>query len=304
MIIYNEEKKELIIPTGIGNIDNTIYYDEGFTDGYSSGRTDGYHEGYGNGYNNGRQDVLDSLTSPAIYYGADWEGLGTINPEPPSLGMRSVKVHAQEYGNAKYNEGYNQGFNGGFTEGYANGFTDGYANGWNDGHESGYTDGYASGFTDGYASGFTDGYASGLTFIPQTTYEFVFPIESIVAHTHDGNEVIINGVESDVCQIEVSWMPNAIIVSASTSDSALTTMELTILFQDGVPDEDIPVSLSNPTIDGLYTATIISQSRERLEGEPPFTKPYKYTLNFDSAPLYNKASFEAGLAACQNNENQ
>lgn len=56
MVIYNREKEELIIPTGLGNLDNEIPFNEGYQSGYTAGNAAGRQEGYDNGYENGHND--------------------------------------------------------------------------------------------------------------------------------------------------------------------------------------------------------------------------------------------------------
>lgn len=56
MVIYNREKEELIIPTGLGNLDNEIPFNEGYQSGYTEGNAVGRREGYDNGYENGHND--------------------------------------------------------------------------------------------------------------------------------------------------------------------------------------------------------------------------------------------------------
>lgn len=56
MVIYNREKEELIIPTGLGNLDNEIPFNEGYQSGYTEGNAAGRQEGYDNGYENGHND--------------------------------------------------------------------------------------------------------------------------------------------------------------------------------------------------------------------------------------------------------
>lgn len=229
MIIYNEEKKELIIPTGIGNIDNTIYYDEGFTDGYSSGRTDGYHEGYGNGYQRG--------------------------------------------------------------------FTDGYASGFTDGHNSGFTDGYTSGFTDGYRSATT---------VP-VELVLVYNYDEISMHPFRVQNIKFNNTdviyEYDY-STHIYWayahtqVPNYDVSSISS---------MTFDFSTEVPPEESASSkvFKTITINGT-DSTILNYDITYL-GNIGDVWPYQYRIvyNIEPFPITDYAiGYAAGLAACQNNENQ
>lgn len=56
MVIFSREKEELIIPTGLGNLDNEIPFNEGYQSGYTEGNAAGRQEGYDNGYENGHND--------------------------------------------------------------------------------------------------------------------------------------------------------------------------------------------------------------------------------------------------------
>ena len=56
MVIFSREKEELIIPTGLGNLDNEIPFNEGYQSGYTAGNAAGRQEGYDNGYENGHND--------------------------------------------------------------------------------------------------------------------------------------------------------------------------------------------------------------------------------------------------------
>lgn len=192
MIIYNEEKKELIIPTGIGNIDNTIYYDEGFTDGYSSGRTDGYHEGYGIGYGNGFDDGFTD----------------------------------------GHESGFTDGHESGFTDGHESGFTDGYASGYTDGvsnsslYESGYTIGYNSGFRDGYDYGYNEGYESGFTegYNSANTRSLTLYFD-VNAQTDLPSNLRINGHDYEIKYWQwgtSAWGKSYLIIEADVVESAFT----------------------------------------------------------------------------------
>lgn len=349
MIIYNEEKKELIIPTGIGNIDNTIYYDEGFTDGYSSGRTDGYHEGYGNGYQRGFTDgyasgftdghnsgFTDGYTSGftdgyrsattvpvemVLVYNFDdpdtmhpisclniqlngmdvqyeydsashlyWAYAHLQVPEYDISVISSVTIdfltNAEESSNSKT-----------YKTITING-TDATIISYNIislGEERKYRITYNIEPVDitKYGLGFIDGWNSAHS----KTIEFtLYKNEIIFAYINDAH-MYINGIRVPIVA-DNKWFqgrPSYIKLSGQTDFTTITSFEYVANIGGALPDY-----WDNIEINGV-PITPISQYCERIGDD---LQTWHYSFYFDNAPVYDKRSYEAGLAACQNNENQ
>ena len=87
-----------------------------------------------------------------------------------------------------------------------------------------------------------------------------------------------------------------------TTESAITTMEVTLNFQNN-GGSDFPYVteyFQEVKVNECYDLNILSQSRELVQ-EGRYLK-YKYSFTFDTTPFYDKLSYEAGLAACQGNQ--
>ena len=292
MIIYEEDKKTLIIPTGIGNIDNTIYYDDGFVDGYGSGRTDGFAEG--------QENVRGKLCDMLFTLDGNFTGITKTFPSDGYEGAKKIDITDNGYGAKKYSDGYGNGFD----DGHSSGYTDGYENGFDDGHSSGFTDGYSSGFTDGYSSGFTDGYNSGKTVITEFKFTYWNNIFSYI----DVVSMKINGVESPIKGASVWFQggPSFLALSGETSAKTISSIEYNIHITVDNPSFGFPEEWDSAEINGV-TVAIKSQHCEKTVIDETEWWGY-YTITFYDEPVYDIASYDAGyaagLAACQNNENE
>lgn len=191
MIIYEREKKTIIIPSGMGdNIGGDCSEEiaaaraEGYSSGVAAGRTaqkaedDGkitpsitinqngeYTANYG--YKKVNVNVPSgstpvNLQDKSASVTADTQ---TIRPDAGYQGMTSVELDATTYGNGKYSEGYQGGYTNGYNEGYAEGSG---AQGCQGVYEAGYEEGYQGGYTNGEAD--QKARLSQATFVENNTY--------------------------------------------------------------------------------------------------------------------------------------
>lgn len=103
MVIYEENAKRIVVPSGLGNLTGLMEAEAQAM--YNSGRTDGYNEGVEDGKSMQDRKLTDSVTfNENGEYDADY-------------GYKKVIVDVDK----QWDEGYESGF----TDGYASGYTDG-----------------------------------------------------------------------------------------------------------------------------------------------------------------------------------
>lgn len=103
MIVYEENTKRIVIPSGLGNLTGLMEAEAQAM--YNSGRTDGYNEGVEDGKSMQDRKLTDSVTfNENGEYDADY-------------GYKKVIVDVDN----QWDEGYESGY----TDGYASGYTDG-----------------------------------------------------------------------------------------------------------------------------------------------------------------------------------
>lgn len=191
MIVYEENTKRIVVPSGLGNLTGLMEAEAQAM--YNSGRTDGYNEGVEDGKSIQDRKLTDSVTfNENGEYDADY-------------GYKKVIVDVDK----QWDEG--------FEVGYESGNTDGYA--------SGYTEGYASGYTDGYTSGYTDGYASA------TSRLVTFRFETYRLLGGGGPSAItVNGVPSEYFE-HSEWYganPSFVEISGHTGDNIILSAEFVV----------------------------------------------------------------------------
>ena len=175
-------------------------------------------------------------------------------------------------------------------------YDNGYANHW---RQIGREEGFSSGFTSGWTAGFNSGSARSVRFelyVQQAAYYFR-------ALWSEGHSVTINGNEAPITYISYAQPFNfdKYAIEVQTTESAITTMEVTLNFQNNGDFPYITEYFQEVKVNECYDLNILSQNRELVQ-EYGSDIIYKYTLTFDTTPIYDKLSYQAGLAACQNNE--
>ena len=111
------------------SIDSAEYgqsnYQSGYTEGYESGNTAGYQSGHTEGYTEGQEagksEILGGIDATAVTVTADTM---SITPAEGKYGFSKVDIDSTEYGNTKYQEGYEEGDAAGYNEGYSAGSDD------------------------------------------------------------------------------------------------------------------------------------------------------------------------------------
>ena len=289
MITYKRERKKLIIPSGFecgGGCEEAIQeaYASGvtaqknlltstaFTENGTYTRADGWNSVTVNTPTCNLAEAIIPLTQ-------SFTGRTVINPDAPYNGFSKITIIDGGYGDSKY--------------------------------QSGYAEGLSSGKTEGYASGLTVGFESGITVGVQRKQITIrleksgLTIWGALESTYD-NAIVVNGNRSEYCYVVDKGFggnPSFIEMSGFSQDTVITTIELYVDWRYIALDSAPQSWDSTAYLNGL-PYTIVSQSCEPFGTVGDGEYPYKYTLNFNNAGLYDKASYDAGLAACQNSENQ
>ena len=89
-------------------------YSSGSTDGYETGHKDGFEEGYGSGHTDGyaegeeagKDEILGNIGPVSVTVTADTM---TVSPGENEYGFSRVDISAAEYGNSRYQDGYEGG---------------------------------------------------------------------------------------------------------------------------------------------------------------------------------------------------
>lgn len=160
-----------------------------------------------------------------------------------------------------------------------------------------YDQGYGEGkYQSGWTAGFNSGSARSVRFelyVQQAAYYFraLWPT---------GHSVTINGNEAPITYISYAqpFSFDKYAIEVQTTESAITTMEVTLNFQNNGDFPYITEYFQEVKVNECYDLNILSQNRELVQ-EYGIDIIYKYTLTFDTTPIYDKLSYQAGLAACQ-----
>ena len=180
-----------------------------------------------------------------------------------------------------------------FQSGWTEGFERGYAQGQYDCPTCDCTSAVTEAFQSGWTAGFNSGSAREVRFDMRvaSAYEF-HPLWTT------GHSATINGNDAVVLDVFGTGSFDDYVVKVATLESGVTTMEVTLNFQNNGGVLRIPSAFTSVQMNECYYLNIISQSRELVQEGRELK--YKYSFTFDTTPFYDKLSYEAGLAACQN----
>ena len=178
-------------------------------------------------------------------------------------------------------------------------YDNGYANHW---RKIGQEEGFSSGFTSGVTSGFSAGFESAST--REMSLYFHFPIgQGNFVDKNTSNIIINSNSGTQLTYLELTGNMDVYEAKFLTTENSATTIELWLNYN--YPDHQYePVVVDQFTsikAYDLYDVPIITQTRDFVEETDTRIK-YKYTFTVDTTPFYNRDAYEAGLAACQNNE--
>ena len=297
MVIYSREEKVIIIPGGEGcgcysggqpthkcEREKAISFQSGWTAGYEQGQAD-CPECSG-GTCNLQEGVVNLMADDR----RQWE----IYPLTGYDGFSKVIINDYSYGDMRYDEGYSAGYLSGVsTTDCASAITEAFQSGWSGGYQQGQAD----------CSGCPVDFNLEIKFtFPTSEIEEIYTIESIM-------DVEINGVacESDYSVFSDFYPFGFFRFRVATDENPVSAISFTARYQTGLnPSAQGFTSLSNPIFNEVVTGTVITQSREEVGSFEYHYTDYRYTLTITETPYYDTESFnagyQAGLAACQNNE--
>ena len=107
------------------SIDAAEYAQEKYQDGYDAGNEAGYESGHTEGYSEGQEagknEIMAGIEATAVTVTA---ATMTVSPDGGKYGFSKVDINASDYGDSRYQEGYESGH----TAGYESGYTEGQEN--------------------------------------------------------------------------------------------------------------------------------------------------------------------------------
>ncbi len=210
MIIYERDKKELIVPaTFAGGSDSNC----------GPAIEKAYEEGWESGYASGTSECSGSCTiqqQKLVYVSAATVNEVRIYPDEGFDGVWEGVADISEAMATNYDLGHEDGW----AEGQASGYADGYEQGERYGHDIGFDEGFSSGYTQGYEDG--SGVPAHVSFLMCLSGTVVIDEDEVIDSDHSiwvfigsfgalgENYVVIDGVPWDI------WKSQGRTLSAGT----------------------------------------------------------------------------------------
>lgn len=215
MIIYERDKKELIVPaTFAGGGDSNC----------GPAIEKAYEEGWNEGYASGTSECSGCTLQEGGYFAPLWPetptGIVDVLPDEGYDGFSKFSVNDGAALWSFHAAGLETGREEGFAEGQASGYADGYEQGERYGHDIGFDEGFSSGYTQGYEDG--SGAPAHVSFLMGLSGTVVIDEDEVIDSDHSiwvfigsfgalgENYVVIDGVPWDI------WKSQGRTLSAGT----------------------------------------------------------------------------------------